>query len=324
MRLTRFSLALLAGLITLAAHAPSAPRIPKANPPVQGPRLGSTQNSLIQNPPIIIGAIRLPRLGPVYAVYAEDPAKVVDTGLGITQVTGEVWWAKDHRSCILSQSGPSMVISTYDPIGMTFGKPRELTTKIPQHPDSHWPIGWSEDAEHREAQLRRTIKRYARLPTSEVMSDVYAWSPDESQIAYQSESKTVFDEEAQPFRELWVISPASNGTKPRRLGFGARPSWSPDGRHIVAIEGSHEDGRRIVQYDVVSGRKRVLRTAKWRCLECARYSPDGRYIAVFGAYNPADESKQGIFLMDSSGKFLRVLATQEQLGSVAIPVPMDW
>ncbi len=156
-----------------------------------------------------------------------------------------------------------------------------------------------------------------------------ALSPDGKRVAFSQESKQSIDpklSELPLYQNLWVMN--VDGSNSRKLGYGISPSWSPDGRHLLAIIGSYNGGNRLERYDVETAKQQTLITRSMRALDAVAYSPDGKHIAVFGAYNPKKSNAQGVFLVDSQGQFLKTVATASQFLREGVPpahpVKIDW
>ena len=156
-----------------------------------------------------------------------------------------------------------------------------------------------------------------------------ALSPDGKRVAFSQESQQSIDPKlsALPlYQNLWVMN--VDGSHARKMGYGMSPSWSPDGRHLLAIIGSYNGGNRLERYDVETAKHQTLITRSMRALDSVAYSPDGKHIAVFGAYNPKKSNAQGVFLVDAQGQFLQTVATASQFMRDGVPpahpVRIDW
>lgn len=97
------------------------------------------------------------------------------------------------------------------------------------------------------------------------------WSPDGSQLVFQSYRDGVFN--------LWTIRPDGSGLRQLTRGpFDHRePRWSPDGRTIL-FAGDASGSYAIYEYDVGSGRVDVLVDGPGEEYEPA-WSPDGNRVA---------------------------------------------
>ena len=97
------------------------------------------------------------------------------------------------------------------------------------------------------------------------------WSPDGTRIAYVTRNQ--FDRQD----ELHIVDArrgASGEAKQRRLGWGNRPSWSPDGQWIAFARAV--DGRRSVFVVRPSGKGEHLLISRG---SAPAWAPDGRTIA---------------------------------------------
>ncbi len=114
--------------------------------------------------------------------------------------------------------------------------------------------------------------KLVRLTDSSADADP-SWSPDDSQIAFSSTRDGVAD--------LYVMR--ADGSGLRRLTDDAapdvNPDWSPDGTRIAFISGQGE-GRDVYLVHLSDGRRERLTSGAHATNDGARWSPDGRYIAV--------------------------------------------
>jgi len=258
------------------------------------------------------------------------------------------FWSGDHRR-VLSLGGRSQpaAVRTYDNAQGRFGSPRDAVRAL-SDPGVHYAlplhditqtnaIDWSRDGRtlcyDQEKvglvlfDLRHGTKQILHNPfLAQHPVAALAFSPDSRWIAFSVEGQDEFHEEF--FQDLWVIG--RNGHGLHKLGHGTFPNWSPSGRFLLATEGPADDGgRAILRYDTQTGVRRVLSfipqpTEGDGYFAQARYSPNGEQIAVFGPPNPKVPDATALFLMNGEGKFLRVLATQQQLSEAGIPESLSW
>ncbi|MDI3403230.1 amidohydrolase family protein [Streptomyces cavernicola] len=106
------------------------------------------------------------------------------------------------------------------------------------------------------------------------------WSPDSSQLVFQSYRDGVFN--------LWTVRPDGSGLRQLTTGpFDHRePRWSPDGRTIV-FSGDASGSYAIYTYDVGGGRVDVLADGYGEEYEPA-WSPDGNRVAFVVANTRID------------------------------------
>jgi len=148
-----------------------------------------------------------------------------------------------------------------------------------------------------------------------------AWSPDGSQIAFQSGSAIAIgfnDSNAQPPSTLWLVS--AEGGEPRQLtdvgnpvgGHGA-PSWSPDGKRI-AFDSSDYATYVVWSVSLQSGDLKKL-SGKFKSATDAAYAPDGKSVYFItdlgGALQKVNVSETGdvigepVKILDVSGSRIR-------------------
>ena len=97
------------------------------------------------------------------------------------------------------------------------------------------------------------------------------WSPDGTRVAYVTRNQFYRQD------EIHIVDArrrASGEAEPRRLGWGDRPSWSPDGQWIAFSR--VEDGRRSVYIVRPSGEDERLLVSRG---SAPAWAPDGRTIA---------------------------------------------
>ena len=122
-----------------------------------------------------------------------------------------------------------------------------------------------------------------------------SWSPDGTQIAFQSSRDGNY--------EIYVMD--SDGSNPRRLTDHPAedwfPSWSPDGRHIAYVSG-RDSNYAIYAIGSDGSNPRNLTNDSYRHYYPS-WSPDGRHIAFVTMRN----NKAAIYVMDSDGSNRRFL-----------------
>lgn len=254
---------------------------------------------------------------------------------------GTAFWSGDHRRVFAFGRPIHPTVRLYDAAQGRFGPPADAVSVLAD-PGVHYAlplsdlaqtnaIDWSRDGHtlcySRDKtglvlfDLRRGTHRLLQNPSlARHPVSALALSPDGSRIAFSVEGADEFH--ADFFQDLWLIGIDGRGL--HKLGHGASPNWSPQGRFLVATEGTDQDGRAILRYDTQTGVRRILRAipqtpAGDGYFGPARYNPDGRQIAVFGPPDPRAPEDTALFLIDGQGRLLRTLATQRQLGESGIP-----
>lgn len=275
------------------------------------------------------------------AVFTSPPSRRVLTSLGT------VFWSGDHRR-VLALGGLSQpaTVRAYDAARGRFGPPVEAARAL-AGPGVRYvfpirdivrsnAVDWSRDGRtlcFYQAKtglvlfdLRRGTRRVLRNPfLARNPVSALAVSPDGSRIAFSVEGRDEFN--ADFFQDLWLIG--SDGRGMHRLGHGAFPGWSPQGRSLLATDGSDQDGRAIFRYDTRTGAHQVLRAIPETAdgdgyFGQARYSPDGQRIVVFGPPNPKAPNETGLFLISARGTLLRMLVAPEQFAGSAPPICLSW
>lgn len=111
-----------------------------------------------------------------------------------------------------------------------------------------------------------------------------AWSPDSRRIAFVSNREA--DWQHSDYGDLYVVAAQANSV-PRRLtdfpGVDADPTWSPDGRHIVFLQGSEPkywmyNQLNLAVVPAAGGTVRRLADALDRDITTPQFSTDGRAI----------------------------------------------
>lgn len=128
-----------------------------------------------------------------------------------------------------------------------------------------------------------TCAALAALTTGSGNDTEAAWSPDGSQIVFQSDRSGTLD--------LYLLSVATRRVKPivQGPGHACFPAWSPDGKSIVysyahftktAFEAKHgggQDGYNLFVVPAAGGEPRQLTSGRHRDY-CATFSRDGKTI----------------------------------------------
>jgi len=167
-------------------------------------------------------------------------------------------------------------------------------TELPYSHFDHWLD------ESRQAHLFRmpaeggeveaiTLKAGIELPRSSQGTGSYDVAPDESLIAFVSDS---LKDGVAPKNDIFLIEPGSN--RARNITEGNRapdgsPLFSPDGSTLAftqqRILGFYADTRRLVLHDIDSGEQRVV-TEDWdRSADGLVWAPDGN--GLYGAIDDA-------------------------------------
>ena len=153
-----------------------------------------------------------------------------------------------------------------------------------------------------------------------------AWSPDGRWVAFASNRSE--DPDANSNTDLWVVpSDAEKEESPRRLtdyqGGDGNPAWSPDGRWIAYLTGTHEPRfdmyatRRlaIIPFDPARGgvpERRVLAEALDRNVSNPDFTPDGRGVLV----GLEDEGTRQVARIDvASGEVTRLIGGEVSAGA---------
>ena len=275
-----------------------------------------------------------------FGILATKPPQLLKPELGNI---GAVRWTGDHRGVLVTdRKTGSTTLHFYDSVRHSFGSAQNVAKSLANpgvrydlpsvydfdcSPDGRYIVFSDEKgltlfdlkSGKQRVILPPSPRRFTR--TEELHS--FEWSPDSKQIAFSVSGKDQATLIGEPYEDLWVMR--ADGTKLHKIGHGTSPSWSPDGRYIVAIAGTRTNGKRVYRYDLLRGARRLLRSARLGDYGFVSYSPDGKQIAMFGSYGSKDKFKdQCLFLTDTNGNFQRELATFEQLKPITYPVDFDW
>jgi Tol biopolymer transport system component len=137
-----------------------------------------------------------------------------------------------------------------------------------------------------------------QITDSSVLKDEPAWSFDGRRIAY-----TLYPFEQPP--QLWVANADGSNAHQLLSGILRTPSWSPDGRYILALPGD-EPSTAIFRIDVAAGTStNIVQTAGVK--DTPAFSPDGRSIAF--TLLPEGGTNEDIYLADGDGGNVRQLTS---------------
>lgn len=281
---------------------------------------------------------------PIWAIFTKA-ARISDWQISGQDGITAPKWSRQRNAVIATRDSGQIVFCPYDSAKKRFGQPQSLISafanqgmsyKIPQYAEFDWS---SDDSNLVYADrkglglmllnLKTGKKRVVASRKSHPANfDFVALSPDGKRVAFSTptnDGSLVLDPGQQPYEHLWVVN--IDGSKPRKLGIGMKPSWSADGRYLIAIRGEYNGGNKLYRYEVASGKRRTLITRSLSELTTAVYSPDGKRIAVAGTYDKGNYHT-GIFLLNEEGKLVKVVATSKQLTangtSFLNPIDMDW
>jgi Tol biopolymer transport system component len=213
----------------------------------------------------------------VYVMNADgsDPHRLT-RGLGWQ---GPLSWSPDGQAIACPRGGD---IWAMDADG---SNPRNLTN----YEASDMEPAWSPDGQH----IAFSSNRAGRIAGQAAATDIFvmnadgsdprnltdsatfdaspAWSPDGSQIIFQSDRDGNW--------EIYVME--ADGSDPRNLtnheGLDLLPAWSPDGS-TIAFDSERDGDREIYLMDADGSNVRRL-TDRQGMDGLATWSPDGRYIA---------------------------------------------
>jgi Tol biopolymer transport system component len=173
----------------------------------------------------------------------------------------------------------------------------------------------------------------AELPNGQFDSRGVAWSPDSTRIALTEDLYRLMVES-----DLWVLDATTGALtnltddgatgsvlKPKTTGadpqFDAAPAWSPDGKTLIfARTPASRDRTAIYRVDAAGGEAQRVWTVTTHgpfvLFYGLRWSLDGRHILYNVAHPEADNSRNGVWIVDQDGRNSRQLAraTDKDLG----------
>jgi WD40 repeat protein len=271
----------------------------------------------------IAGDIQTRTSGRVIAIDPSAPNQVTQVYTAAAGPISAVAWTKDHAYLILT-SVNGIFLCPYDKTRRSFG-PLQAVSDPKIDKTVLWPAGYTK----REGDIARALRTKVGLARHKLhkadalpLMDSLTWSSDQRQIAFTIPGEQIAGSEGEPFQDLWLAQ--TDGLRLKRLGRGSHPHWSPDGRFLLAIDGTEFNGRSIIRYDTLTGKRTILRSGRLECFATAVYSPTGTSIAVFGASDSGNEFDEGVFLMDNNGRGVRKLASQKSIGAITYPTELAW
>jgi hypothetical protein len=123
------------------------------------------------------------------------------------------------------------------------------------------------------------------------------------------------------YEELWTVDVRTKAV--RHLGRGARPAWDTSGTRVLALDGPASRGRALVAYTCGTGRRVVLRRAETEAYMSVACGPDGRRLAVWGAYGQAHREEAGAYLTTLRGNVIKVLPVRQTVAEEG-PIQLIW
>jgi Tol biopolymer transport system component len=233
----------------------------------------------------------------------------------------------------LTAIGADMLTTAWSPDGskIAFFSARALdgsdAANISNPNNSPTPNIWAMNADGSGAQP------LTRITAPGAQSSGVAWSPDGSQISYQSQRALDGSDAANTnfVENIWVMNADGSGAKPlthrTRGGDSSSPAWSPDGSKIVYNSTGALDGSDNANPDVNvwimnadgSGAKPLTHLTALEALSCcAAWSPDGGKIAFLssGALDGSDTNifASNVWVMNADGSGAKPLTQMTAAG----------
>ena len=251
-------------------------------------------------------------------------------------------WLPDYSGVLVAADDMPMVLHRYNSRTQEFGPPEDVakhlanegvdytirlssTQDFAPSPDKTKLVYGDEKGVHLfnlktgEKQLlleRSNINKRDAAGKYEDAPQYFAWAPDSTRIAFSVEgNKQMGLQGVNPIEELYLVD--VDGKNLRHVGQGFSPSWSPNKRYIVAIDGAANGGKQLVRFDTETKDRRVLDTAKLATFHFVSYSPDGKHLAVIGKAKPKDYS-ESLYLATPEGEIERVIVSQDKMPNVVL------
>lgn len=144
-----------------------------------------------------------------------------------------------------------------------------------------------------------------RAAGSEMGPSPASWSADGSRLAFLAQ-------DAKGARQVHVVERNGSSLVNVSGSFNARnkasAEISPDGRQVVYVADARQR-RPLVLVDLATGASKELTPEPDAAFEVARWSPDGRQLAVVRSANPAEAgTRSDVFVMNPDGSGLRNLS----------------
>lgn len=259
------------------------------------------------------------------------------------------WSAKRTGVLTVTNEKRTLVYRAFDPATQTFGAARRVDRRFANAGVSyelsiHSAFAWSHDeskivyAENQQLVSfdLHTGRKRMLTKMKDMDFDTPSWSPDGSTIAFSSYGSDPIDPsgegDGEPLADIWLMH--ADDSKLRRLGHGSSLHWSKDGHTLLVALGNTSGASEIGEYDLTAhNRYRTIRRCKALFpdgklyssggFDDAVYSPDGKSIAIFGAYDPKKDG-EGVFIINRKGRFIRLLAKGNEFGPIMHPARLSW